>query len=507
VEIFTIPDLKIVCTLKSFQKLIQSLAWHPFITGGDAITEASKLQHYLAVASNEYDIHVWNLETVLTTPHDNSVLSKPDIVLSGHMLRVISVIWNPNEDGKLLSVSYDGTAEVWDVLEAKGQANFRGHSGRVFCGLWSPADKNIVLTGAEDCMVMGWNVLEQPETVPIKKSNNKKTYNREKKASMALAHNTNSAPADEIQVALELLEAKKAEIVTKNSDEAIHADSRPQKKKLNKRNYFGLAFASEAANRDKAFEDCSILVNNDLSLVQQRPHLAFFGPDILPHLKLEAENVVTSSKGYFYDDDNSVAHLLQWSGNTGEAVEKAIEAERLSDWLVSLAASTSYSLWRSACQTYAKQLAKKDNPVKSASYFLMVSEVAEAIDVLRKANFFQAAISIAKSRLPPDSPIIKDLFRQWAHQASLDGMVELASKCWLASGDLEKAASSLAKRSDGASLRVASSIMAKAGEAEKARVLAFQAMEELKKSNDLDGLQLLAKETTIEEVRDKIESV
>ena len=29
VELFGTNDMKIVCTLKSFQKLIQSLAWHP----------------------------------------------------------------------------------------------------------------------------------------------------------------------------------------------------------------------------------------------------------------------------------------------------------------------------------------------------------------------------------------------------------------------------------------------------------------------------------------------
>ena len=44
---------------------------------------------------------------ILTPVH-----SKPTVVLSGHIQRVIFVAWSPHEDGKLLSVSYDNTAQV-----------------------------------------------------------------------------------------------------------------------------------------------------------------------------------------------------------------------------------------------------------------------------------------------------------------------------------------------------------------------------------------------------------
>ena len=36
--------------------------------------------------------------------------------LSGHKERVVSVAWSPHEDGKLLSASYDGTAQVSPLL-------------------------------------------------------------------------------------------------------------------------------------------------------------------------------------------------------------------------------------------------------------------------------------------------------------------------------------------------------------------------------------------------------
>ena len=90
VELFGTNDMKIVCTLKSFQKLIQSLAWHPMTT---VQGQNSELRNYVATASNEYDIHIWNLEDKLLNYSEgtNPVFTKPDIVLSGHKLRVVAL--------------------------------------------------------------------------------------------------------------------------------------------------------------------------------------------------------------------------------------------------------------------------------------------------------------------------------------------------------------------------------------------------------------------------------
>ena len=40
------------------------------------------------------------------------LVTSPLVTLSGHLLRVISLAWSPHEEGKLASVSYDGTAQV-----------------------------------------------------------------------------------------------------------------------------------------------------------------------------------------------------------------------------------------------------------------------------------------------------------------------------------------------------------------------------------------------------------
>ena len=67
------------------------------------------------------------------------------------------VNWSPHADGKLVSVSYDCTVQVWDVSAdkedgswtGKAVANFAGHGERLFCGIWSPVDPNVIMSGGE----------------------------------------------------------------------------------------------------------------------------------------------------------------------------------------------------------------------------------------------------------------------------------------------------------------------------------------------------------------------
>ena len=80
-EIFATPDLKIALTLKSFQKLVQSIAWQPY--------DENRNESLLAVSSNEHEIHLWKLSEKLSSEAD--VYTKPDHVLAGHKMRVIQV--------------------------------------------------------------------------------------------------------------------------------------------------------------------------------------------------------------------------------------------------------------------------------------------------------------------------------------------------------------------------------------------------------------------------------
>ena len=113
--------------------------WHPthFADSEDG-ADSSRYADHLAVASNEKDIHVFDLSEILaknegqdatTTATVSSstdetetassssspstpVVTSPLVTLSGHLLRVISLAWSPHQEGRLASVSYDGTAQV-----------------------------------------------------------------------------------------------------------------------------------------------------------------------------------------------------------------------------------------------------------------------------------------------------------------------------------------------------------------------------------------------------------
>ena len=125
--------------------------------------------------------------------------------------------------------------------------------------------------------------------------------------------------------------------------------------------------------------------------------------------------------------------LKQW---TSKDLESSILSQygNLKDWHVVLAASTNYSLWKSTCKAFAKQLEENNDPIKASSYYLMIHDIDKAIQVLVQANFFHAALAIAKSRLDNDHPMINDLYKQWAQRSMQDGLYELASKCWYMSG-------------------------------------------------------------------------
>ena len=128
--------------------------WHP-THYADSDGKDSQYADHLAVASNEKDVHVSEIkfyifslcpkfqiafcfpqifdlsdilskkegeettvassdetETSTSSSSSSPLVTSPLVTLSGHLLRVISLAWSPHEEGKLASVSYDGTAQV-----------------------------------------------------------------------------------------------------------------------------------------------------------------------------------------------------------------------------------------------------------------------------------------------------------------------------------------------------------------------------------------------------------
>ena len=103
------------------------------------------------------------------------------------------------------------------------------------------------------------------------------------------------------------------------------------------------------------------------------------------------------------------ANLYQWSADNS-SLKSHLENQvgHLTEFHVNLAASNGYETWKWACSTYAKQLEEKGHVVKASSYFLMVNQVDKAIKTLVNANFFHAAMIIAKTRFPPGTDFLID---------------------------------------------------------------------------------------------------
>ncbi|XP_071479507.1 gem-associated protein 5-like, partial [Diadema antillarum] len=125
---------------------------------------------WLASGSNENEVEIYDLASLFE--NERRPLSVPMTsshqTLRGHSARVTSLTWSPHGDGRLLSTSYDNSAQIWDAGRGEPIANFQGHSGRVFSGLWSCTSPDIILTGGEDFCVCTWRISELKHVRPPK---------------------------------------------------------------------------------------------------------------------------------------------------------------------------------------------------------------------------------------------------------------------------------------------------------------------------------------------------
>ena len=111
IQVFRIeegPSFRLLATIKTQTKLIQSLALHPlYLTDG----AEAEFPNFLASANNEFPVHVFDLTPVLDVT-DPQIIVTPSVTLTGHLQRVIEVAWSPHVSNLLCSVSYDFSCQV-----------------------------------------------------------------------------------------------------------------------------------------------------------------------------------------------------------------------------------------------------------------------------------------------------------------------------------------------------------------------------------------------------------
>lgn len=451
VEIYTGRDLSLLMIIVAHKKLIQCLKWHPPFTFQSV--EPSKFDNWLAVASNDVNIKVFSVTVANNGEPSTSTLAA---TLSGHKERVVSLAWSPHEDGKLLSASYDGTAQVWDVINKEPLANFGGHTGRLLCCEWNALEQDTAVTGSDDMTVQMWKMKDQVHKTPAE-SIAVKTVKERKKApfkpptssSVTGRHTSSSAAAK-----------KKA----------------PSKLK----SLFPVSATLEGRGRLEGLKDCKILatlkgVSLKHSIVDEDPKsytfpISDFGDAELAHLgffvnrestvQMLQEEIDHHQEGSNFD---LAAHLRIWQGDVEPMLREAVKKRQLNDWLVSLAPQVSLEFWREMAHLYAQQLMAEGDVRKAVSYMLISGEKSQAIEMFSSQQLHREAVALTRCQYPDESSQVQESLSRWSRKAVIDGNLELAVKCFLANGEVAEAARTLARRSDPLSLVLSADLATNAG--------------------------------------------
>ncbi|XP_057631235.1 gem-associated protein 5 isoform X1 [Chionomys nivalis] len=537
IEIFQVPNLKLLCTIQQHHKLVNAIVWH------HEHGSRPELSCLIASGSNNAVIYVHNLRTVLeSNPESPVTITEPFRTLSGHTAKVTSLAWSPHHDGRLVSACYDGTAQVWDALREEPLFNFRGHRGRLLCVAWSPVDPECIYSGADDFCVYRWLTSMQDHSRPpqgkkcveLEKkrlSQPKPKLKKKKKPTLRLPGKQDSSIVTEDESSRETSvpvengvsdqdgeeEAQEPELppspvvpgeavscisvslgnrnekskVTVNS-KATSLKKEPPKekpeallKKRKARSMLPLSTSLDHRSKEELHRDCLVLatathakaeLNEDVSAdLEERFHLGLFTDRATLYRMMETEG-----KGHLESGHPELFHqLMLWKGDLKGVLQAAAERGELTDSLVAVAPVAGYSVWLWAVEAFAKQLCFQDQYVKAASYLLSIHKVYEAVDLLKSNHFYREAIAVAKARLRPEDPVLKDLYLSWGSILEKDGHYAIAAKCYLGATSAYDAAKVLARKGDAASLRTAAELASIAGESELAASLALRCAQEL----------------------------
>ncbi|XP_006076052.4 gem-associated protein 5 isoform X3 [Bubalus kerabau] len=547
IEIFKVPNLKLICTIQQHHKLVNTISWH------HEHGSQPELSYLMASGSNNAVIYVHNLQTVIeSNPESPVTITEPYRTLSGHTAKITSLAWSPHHEGRLVSASYDGTAQVWDTLQEEPLCNFRGHRGRLLCVVWSPLDPDCIYSGADDFCVYKWLTSMQEHSRPPQ---GKKSIELEKKrlSQPKPKPKKKKKPTLRVPVRQELCDGNEEESVKESlgpiengvSDQETEEEAREPEppcgvtaavskepiictpaalgfekskstinnkvtllkkevpkekpealiKKRKARSMLPLSTSLDHRSKEELHQDCLVLAttkhskagpNEDVSTdLEERFHLGLFTDRATLYRMIEVEG-----KSHLENGHPELFHqLMLWKGDLKGVLQTAAERGELTDNLVAMAPVAGYHVWVWAVEAFAKQLCFQDQYVKAASHLLSIHKVYEAVELLKSNHFYREAIAVAKARLRPEDPIIKDLYLSWGAILEKDGHYALAAKCYLGATSAYDAAKVLAKKGDAASLRTAAELASIVGENELSASLALRCAQELLLARNWVGAQ------------------
>uniref|UniRef100_A0A8C9FAE2 Gem nuclear organelle associated protein 5 n=1 Tax=Pavo cristatus TaxID=9049 RepID=A0A8C9FAE2_PAVCR len=547
IEIFQAPSLKLLCTIQQHHKLINAIRWH-HEHGSDP-----ELSYLIASGSVNAIIYVHNLKSVIESTSESPLtITEPFRTLAGHTAKVTSLSWSPHHEGRLVSACYDGTAQVWDVMKEEPLCNYRGHQGRLLCVQWSPVDSDSIYTGADDFSVHKWLISKQEHTRPpqgkksielekkrsiqpkVKAKKKKKPVGKSPaKQDLSDAMNGDESMKDTLLEENGVSdhegekEAQEAELPDKDSmavskdtslsaydyssfssskhfvtQKATPVKKDPPKekpapdaslKKRKPRSLLPFSTSMDHRSKDELHQDCLRLAtclktkdhNEDVSPdLQNRIHLGLFTDRASLHNMIDVEGKYHLENGH----PELFQQLMLWKGDMKGVLQAAAERGELTDQLVAMSPMVGYQAWVWTVEAFAKQLCFQEQYVKAASHLLSIHKVYEAVEL--DDSFMKGeAIVIAKARLRPEDPILKDLYTSWAALLEKDGHYSMAAKCYLGASSPYDAVKVLAKKGDAASLKTAAELALISGEEELSASLSFRCAQEMLLSRNWVGAQ------------------
>uniref|UniRef100_A0A673CB35 Gem (nuclear organelle) associated protein 5 n=1 Tax=Sphaeramia orbicularis TaxID=375764 RepID=A0A673CB35_9TELE len=551
IDIYQAPSLKLLCSIQQHHKIINTLRWH------HDHSSPPELHCLLASGSSNAIVYIHDLRSVIENPPDSPVvLTEPYRRLSGHTAKITGMAWSPHHDARLVTVSYDGTAQVWDVLQEAALSNYRGHLGYLLCVAWSPEDPDVIWTGGKDFTVQEWRVSKQEFTKPpkgkkmVELQEKKKTNPKQKKKNKkATADGGAAAPtivngagekatsagqeaSDEEDVdelycpALTINNSKVCVLIsifvlhyvvnmheiqmetcfssTPDQCELYYNPCFPadvnllSQKKKKPRSMLPVSTSMDHRPKEDLLQDCITLASIRHSSCESDCCVPGQGEHI--HLGLfhdrEALYCMLEAEEEAHMEAghfDSVVYLRLWSGDLQGALQLATEKGELNDHLLSVAPMAGFEVWSRAVEAYVRQLCLQEQYLKAASHLLSINKLYEAIELLRSHKLYREAIALVKARLPANDPVLKELYTCWAAVLEKDGHFSAAAKCYLAAGASFDAAKVISRKNEVSSLRAAATLARISGEAVLAQSLALRCAKDLAAVQDWEGAQQVLK--------------
>ena len=506
IEVFKAPNLQLLAVFQYHSRIINRLKWgrnegerleinQPSEAQPEAPVEPQP-QLLLGSCSDDNLVCVHDITPISTFPPSTTPILKADRALAGHTARITDIDWNPHNYRYIVSTSYDGTAQVWDIVEGGGFSNYRGHAGRVFSVRWSHTAIDCVFTGSDEFNVRQWRVTDNEHSLPPKvnqlvppsRGGGGRKKKRGGKKNVIISENkvTEVGPNSEKSESWRGTKpVDKPEIVSENKPE-FSLPENPQpvisepvsvtvgvadwKRKRGTKGKSLLPITSRRDHCNKSEQAEQILqIARDLFSENSSPNPSLTPADVGLYSKRETvfELVKEERDTHVTENHHHQAALLGvWSSDLTDTIDQAIRTRTVTESLLSFSVTCGQDKYREAVRCYISQLRTSRDFVTAASYMLLLGETRQAIQMLVTEDCYREALVIAKMRLSPDEPLLLSVYEEWALNQEKEMQFDSACKCYLAAGDPRRAVLVMLRRKDVVSLENTVKVAEITGQAE-----------------------------------------